>query len=98
MNFRKIALINSVVTIVSAAVGNISAFSKYPGMVDLIQANTKNYKSNFKYTFVDGPIYSGDGTAYGDATSGGNCLFPKKEYYNDMMYAALNNKQYNLDM
>jgi len=98
MNFKKIALISSLVTIASAGVGNISAFSKYPGIVDLIQANTKNYSSNFKNTFVDGPIYSGDGTAYGDATSGGNCLFPKKEYYKDMMYAALNNKQYNIDM
>jgi len=98
MNFKNISLISSFIAVASAAVGNISAFSNYPGMVDLIQANTKNYKSNFKYTFVDGPIYSGDGTAYGDATNGGNCLFPKKEYYNDMMYAALNNKQYNLDM
>jgi len=98
MNFKKLTLINSIIAAVSAATGSISAFSRYPGIVDLIEANTKNYKNNFKYTFVDGPIYSGDGTAYGDATSGGNCLFPKKEYYNDMMYAALNNKQYNTDM
>jgi len=98
MNFKSITLISSLITIASAAVGNINDFKNYPGIVDLIQANTQNYKTNFKYTFTDGPIYSGDGTAYGDATSGGNCLFPKKEYYNDMMYAALNNKQYNLDM
>jgi len=98
MNFRKLTLINSLIAIVSAGTGSIDAFKNYPGIVEIIEANTKNYSDNFKEYFVDGPIYSGDGTAYGDATSGGNCLFPKEEYYADMMYAALNNKQYNLDM
>eukprot|EP00833_Pecoramyces_ruminatium_P005376 jgi/Orpsp1_1/1179408/evm.model.c7180000069214.1 len=98
MNFKSIALINTLISLVSAGIGSINDFKDYPGIVDLINANTKGYKTNFKYTFTDGPIYSGDGTAYGDATSGGNCLFPKEEYYDDMLYAALNNKQYNEDM
>lgn len=98
MRFGKFLFLSTAVTFAAAGIGSINDFANYPGMVELIQANTKSYSSNFKNTFVDGPIYKGDGTAYGDARSGGNCLFPKKEYYKDMMYAALNNKQYNLDM
>lgn len=84
--------------IIKRGTGNISDFKKYDGIPELIKSATANYTTNFKYTFKDGPIYTGDGTAYGSATSGGNCLFPKNEYYKDMMYAAINKEQYNSDM
>ena len=77
-----------------AAVGDLSAFDKFPEIKKLITNYNKNYSSRFTKIFKDGPVYSGDATAYGDNTSGGNCLFPKKEYYNDMMYAAINRQQY----
>jgi len=98
MNFKSFSIINALIALASAKVGNINDFKDYPGIIDLIEANTVDYAKNFIHTFTDGPIYSGDGTAYGDARSGGNCLFPKEEYYEDMMYAALNNEQYNEDM
>ncbi|ORX41491.1 hypothetical protein BCR36DRAFT_416747 [Piromyces finnis] len=74
--------------------GSINDFSRYSGLTELINAN----KANFQNIFKDGPIYSGEGTAYGAATNGGNCLFPKDEYYKDMMYAALNRDQYLNDL
>jgi len=98
MNFKKFSLINAFIALASAKVGDINDFKDYPGIIELIEANTVDYAKNFIHTFTDGPIYSGDGTAYGDARSGGNCLFPKEEYYEDMMYAALNNEQYNEDL
>ena len=79
-------------------VGNIADFSDYPELQKIILKYSENYDSKFKTIFKDGPIYSGDGTAYGDSKNGGNCLFPKEEYYSDMMYAALNHDQYMDDM
>ncbi|ORX81773.1 hypothetical protein BCR32DRAFT_293068 [Anaeromyces robustus] len=98
MNIKFITLISTFIAVASAGIGNINAFKKYPDIVKLIKDNNKNYKSNFKNTFKDGPIYTGDGTAYGNAKNGGNCLFPKDEYYDDMMYAALNEEQYSNDL
>ncbi|OUM68648.1 carbohydrate-binding module family 63 protein [Piromyces sp. E2] len=80
--------------LIKRATGSINDFSKYPGISELINAN----KASFQTIFKDGPIYSGEGTAYGAATNGGNCLFPKDEYYKDMMYAALNRDQYLNDL
>jgi len=80
--------------LIKRGTGSINDFSKYPGISELINAN----KANFQTIFKDGPIYSGEGTAYGAATNGGNCLFPKDEYYKDMMYAALNRDQYLNDL
>jgi len=80
--------------VIKRSTGNISDFSSYSGISELIQAN----KATFQGIFKDGPIYSGEGTAYGNATNGGNCLFPKEEYYKDMMYAALNHDQYINDL
>jgi len=73
---------------------SLNDFSKYSGISELISANTAKFQNIFK----DGPIYSGEGTAYGSATNGGNCLFPKKEYYKDMMYAAINKDQFINDL
>jgi len=86
MNFKKFSLINAFIALASAKVGDINDFKDYPGIIELIEANTVDYAKNFIHTFTDGPIYSG------------NCLFPKEEYYEDMMYAALNNEQYNEDL
>jgi len=101
MKFLKSILINSLLLTFSQcgvinkrSTGSIKDFSRYSGISELITAN----KANFKTIFKDGPIYSGEGTAYGSATNGGNCLFPKKEYYNDMMYAALNRDQFINDL
>lgn len=79
-------------------VGNIADFSEYPELQKIILKYNENYESKFKTILKDGPIYSGDGTAYGMITEGGNCLFPKGEYYSDMMFAALNHDQYENDM
>ena len=79
---------------ISAKTGDISDFDKFPEAQKIIKTYLEDYKSKFGKIFKDGPIYSGDGTAYGDSTNGGNCLFPKKEYYADMMYAAINHDQY----
>lgn len=79
-----------------SATGDISAFDK--DLQKLINTYSNDYESKFTKIFKDGPIYSGDGTAYGMITNGGNCLFPKDEYYSDMMFAALNHDQYFDDM
>ena len=84
----------TLLTFISSDTGDISSFANYPGAIELIEKYTANYSSKFQNFFKDGPIYSGDGTAYGNATSGGNCMFPKEEYYKDMMFAALNHDQY----
>ena len=73
--------------------GDISTFNPYPQVKAIVNEYATNYDSKFTHTFIDGPIYSGEATAYGSLTSGGNCLFPSVEYYNDMMYAAINGPQ-----
>ena len=78
----------------SSSIGDISHFSEYPELQKIILKYSSEYESKFSKIFKDGPIYSGDGTSYGDSKNGGNCLFPKEEYYADMMYAALNHDQY----
>jgi expansin (peptidoglycan-binding protein) len=75
-------------------VGKINDFDPYPEVKKDVEKNIANYKYNFYQIFKDGPIFTGEGTAYGNETSNGNCSFPKDEYYSDMMYAALNSKQY----
>ena len=97
MKVQIIFLLNTIYFIFSK-VGNIADFSDYPELQKIILKYSDDYESKFKTIFKDGPIYSGDGTAYGDSTNGGNCLFPKEEYYDDMMYAALNHDQYMDDM
>jgi len=82
------------VSLIFAAVGDLSAFDKFPAIKKLIKETSENYSSRFTRIFKDGPVYTGDATAYGSSTNGGNCLFPKKEFYNDMMYAAINRAQY----
>ena len=87
------------VFLIFTSVGDISAFDK--DLQKIINTYSEDYQSKFTKIFKDGPIYSGDGTAYGNITQGGNCLFPKDpkdEYYNDMMFAALNHDQYFDDM
>ncbi|KAL6598771.1 hypothetical protein LY90DRAFT_392871 [Neocallimastix californiae] len=100
MKFLNNLIVNSLLLsiakcgVIKRSTGNISDFSSYSGISELIQAN----RASFQGIFKDGPIYSGEGTAYGSATNGGNCLFPKEEYYKDMMYAALNHEQYINDL
>eukprot|EP00833_Pecoramyces_ruminatium_P003213 jgi/Orpsp1_1/1177245/evm.model.c7180000060681.2 len=100
MKYIKYFFVNSLLLsvvncgVIKRSTGNIGDFSKYSGISELIQAN----KASFPSIFKDGPIYSGEGTAYGSATNGGNCLFPKDEYYKDMMYAAINRDQYLNDL
>ena len=79
------------------ASGKCSAFSNFPDAQAICEKYAASYSSKFTSIFSDGPIYSGDGTDYGDGNGGGNCLFPKEEYYKDKMYAAINNAQYNQD-
>jgi expansin (peptidoglycan-binding protein) len=95
---KTILLLISLLGLSLEGIGNINSFKKYPAIKNYIANLQKVHKNKFKTIFKDGPIYTGDGTAYGDARSGGNCLFPKDEYYADMMYAALNNEQYTNDM
>ena len=90
----QVFILLTAISLIFAAVGDISAFDDYPEIQDIIKTYSKNYKSKFTKIFTDGPIYSGDGTAYGSPTNGGNCLFPKDEYYKDMMLAAINHDQY----
>ena len=93
MKYKLFVFLN-IIIFISASVGDISDFDEYPELQEIIKTYSEDYKSKFTKIFIDGPIYSGDGTAYGDSTNGGNCLFPKEEYYEDMMYAALNHDQY----
>jgi len=79
-----------------SSTGDISAFDK--DLQKIINTYSEDYQTKFTKIFKDGPVYSGDGTAYGMITYGGNCLFPKDEYYTDMMFAALNHDQYFDDM
>ncbi|ORX85080.1 hypothetical protein BCR32DRAFT_290936 [Anaeromyces robustus] len=78
--------------------GSIDDFSDYSKIKDLIEDISKDYDNSFNTIFKDGPIYKGEGTAYGSSTNGGSCMFPAKEFYKDMMYAALNNDQYINDL
>jgi len=78
--------------------GTINDFSDYSKIKNIIENISKDYKYHFNSIFKDGPIYSGEGTAYGSSTNGGSCMFPAKEFYDDMMYAALNNEQYINDL
>lgn len=78
--------------------GKCGAFAKFPEAQAICEKYAADYSSKFKTIFKDGPVYTGDGTDYGDGNGGGNCLFPKEEYYKDKMYAAINNAQYNTDM
>ena len=82
------------ISLILAARGDISAFDNYPEIKQIIETYSQDYEDKFTKIFKDGPIYSGDATAYGMPDGGGNCLFPKEEYYNDMMLAAINHEQY----
>ena len=93
MKFELLILLN-IIIFISSATADISAFDQFPEAQELVKKVLADYKSKFTTVFKDGPIYAGDGTAYGDSTNGGNCLFPKEEYYADMMYAAINHDQY----
>ena len=95
MKFQIFILLNIIILIFSST-GDISAFDK--DLQKIINTYSEDYKSKFTKIFKDGPIYSGDGTAYGMITHGGNCLYPRKEYYSDMMFAALNHDQYFEDL
>jgi expansin (peptidoglycan-binding protein) len=94
----KAVLALSLVGLILSATGNLSSFNRYPAVKAAVEKYTAGYSSKFTKIFRDGPVYSGDGTAYGMPTNGGNCLFPKLEYYNDMMLAAINKPQYTQDM
>ena len=94
----QIFLILTIINLISSSTGDISHFDEYPELQKIILKYSSEYESKFKTILKDGPIYSGDGTAYGNIKSGGNCLFPKGEYYEDMMFAALNHDQYFDDM
>ena len=98
MKFQLFILLN-IFFLIFSSVGDISAFDK--DLQKIINTYTEDFQSKFTKIFKDGPIYSGDGTAYGMITEAGNCLFPKDpkdEYYGDMMFAALNHDQYIDDM
>jgi len=84
--------------LIKRGTGSIDDFTPYPEVKKIIEENTKNYRYNFYSIFKDGPIYTGDATAYGSEKSDGNCSYPTDSYYDDMMYAALNSKQYKDDM
>lgn len=88
----------SAISLILSGTGSLSAFDAYPEIKTLINTYSTGYSSKFTKIFKDGPIYTGDGTAYGMPTNGGNCLFPKDEYYNDMMFAAVNQEQYMNDL
>ena len=94
----QILAILSIIGLILSGTGDISAFDNFPEAKKIAQKYSEYYKNKFTRIFKDGPIYTGDGTAYGSSTNGGNCLFPKVEYYKDMMYAAINNQQYHADM
>jgi len=104
MKLLKNFLVNSIFLtlatshLIKRGTGSIDDFTPYPEIKKVIEQNTKNYKYNFLDIFDDGPIYTGDATSYGSSKSDGNCSFPTDEYYDDMMYAALNSKQYSNDM
>ena len=90
----KILILLSALSLILTGTGDINAFNPYPQVKAIVNEYAADYDSKFTHTFTDGPIYSGEATAYGSLTSGGNCLFPSVEYYNDMMYAAINGPQY----
>lgn len=90
----KFILILGFVGLILSSTGELSAFDSFPEIKTIVSDYAKSHKSKFSKIFSDGPIYSGDGTAYGSPTNGGNCLFPKDEYYKDMMLAAINHDQY----
>ena len=92
----KIIIFLSLIYLSFSCIGLLSAFILLPKAVKIIKQISENYSSKFKTTFKDGPIYSGNATVYAGLTTGGNCLFPKEEYY-DGMYAAINSYQYNAD-
>lgn len=94
----KLVILLSAISLILSGTGSLSDFNDYPDVKSVIEKYTKNYSSKFTKIFKDGPIYTGDGTAYGMPTNGGNCLFPKDEYYKDMMFAAINQDQYMTDM
>ena len=94
----KLIYLFSIISLVLCATGDLSAFNAFPEVKTKINQYSNNYSSKFTQIFTDGPIYSGDATAYGDTIGGGNCLFPKDEFYNDLMYAAINNQQYTADL
>ena len=82
------------ISFIFAAVGNIEVFKPFGSVYNYLKTLQSSHSSKFTKIFKDGPVYTGDATAYGSSTNGGNCLFPKKEFYNDMMYAAINRQQY----
>jgi expansin (peptidoglycan-binding protein) len=94
----KIFALLSIFGLILSGTGDISAFDNFPEAQDIIEQYTQHYSSKFTKIFKDGPIYTGEATSYGSLTSGGNCLFPKEEFYNDMMYAAINQQQYMDDL
>ena len=94
----QLILLLSAISLILSGTGNIGDFEAYKDVKDLVEKYSKDYSTKFTRIFKDGPIYTGDGTAYGMSTNGGNCLFPKDEYYNDMMYAAINQDQYMTDL
>ena len=94
----QLLILLSAISLILSGTGDLSAFNDYPEVKALIQKYSENYKSKFIQIFKDGPIYTGDGTAYGDGFGGGNCLFPKQEFYSDLMYAAINQDQYVSDL
>jgi len=104
MKYLKNILVNSLLLklafghVVKRGTGSIDDFTPYPDVKKIVEDNTKNFKYNFYHIFKDGPIYTGDATAYGSEKSDGNCSYPTDEYYDDMMYAALNSKQYKDDL
>lgn len=93
----KIFTFLSLFGLILSGTGDISVFDDYPEAKEIALRYSQYYENKFTKIFKDGPIFTGDGTAYGSATNGGNCLFPKEEYYKDMMYAAINYQQYNSD-
>lgn len=90
----KFILLLGFVGLILSSTGDLSAFDAFPDVKTVVSDYAKSHKSKFTKIFSDGPIYSGDGTAYGSPSNGGNCLFPKAEYYKDMMLAAINKAQY----
>ena len=94
----KAVLVLGLFGLILSATGDISAFDRYSSVKAAVLQYTSGFSGKFNKIFRDGPFYSGDGTAYGMPTNGGNCLFPKAEYYKDMMFAAINKPQYTDDM
>ncbi|OUM64896.1 carbohydrate-binding module family 63 protein [Piromyces sp. E2] len=104
MKYLKSLFVNSLLLtfanchLVKRGTGSIDDFTPYPEVKKVIEENTKTYRYDFYDIFKDGPIYTGEATAYGSEKSDGNCSYPTAEYYEDMMYAAINSKQYKDDL